>query len=81
MLVIGLRSQMCQSLLFKIKYIFLPCRQYEERELQVQEDRAKKRLEFDDQKQRLLNQLEFERSRDTRGLHICDDLSEALSVE
>ena len=42
-------------------------RQYEERELQVQEDRAKKRLEFDNQKLRLQNQLEFEKSRDTRG--------------
>ena len=42
-------------------------RQYEERELQVQEDRAKKRLEFENQKLRLQNQLEFERSRDTRG--------------
>jgi len=41
-------------------------RQYEERELEVQEDRARKRLEFENQKQRLLNQLEFEKSRDSR---------------
>lgn len=40
-------------------------RQYEERELLVQQDRAKKRLEFENQKFRLQNQIEFERSRDT----------------
>ena len=39
--------------------------QYEERELKVQEERAQKRMEFDNQKMRLTNQLEFERSRDT----------------
>jgi len=41
------------------------CSQYEERELRVQEERAQKRMEFDNQKMRLTNQLEFERSRDT----------------
>ncbi|XP_072027504.1 structural maintenance of chromosomes protein 1A-like [Amphiura filiformis] len=40
-------------------------RQYEERELRAQQDRAKKRLDFENQKSRLLNQLEFEQSRDT----------------
>lgn len=40
-------------------------RQYEERELLVQQERAKKRLEFENQKFRLQNQIEFERSRDT----------------
>ncbi|CAI9721520.1 maintenance of chromosomes 1A-like [Octopus vulgaris] len=42
-------------------------RQYEERELQVQEERAKVRLEFENQKFKLQNQIEFERSRDTIG--------------
>ena len=42
-------------------------RQFEERELAVQEDRAKKRLEFENAKMRLVNQLEFEKSRDTQG--------------
>ena len=42
-------------------------RQFEERELLVQQDRAKKRLEFENQKFRLQNQIEFERSRDTIG--------------
>ena len=42
-------------------------RQYEERELQVQEDRAKKRMDFDNQKLRLVNQLEYEKSKDTMG--------------
>ncbi|XP_002735243.1 structural maintenance of chromosomes protein 1A-like [Saccoglossus kowalevskii] len=40
-------------------------RQYEEKELRVQQERAKKRLEFENQKSRLANQLEYERSRDT----------------
>ena len=47
----------------KINYF----RQYEERELLVQQERAKKRLEFENQKFRLQNQIEFERSRDTWG--------------
>ena len=42
-----------------------PHRQYEERELQVQEERAHKRMEFEAHKMRLSNQLEFEKSRDT----------------
>ena len=46
-------------------YQIVVCRQYEERELRVQEERAQKRMEFDNQKMRLTNQLEFERSRDT----------------
>ena len=42
-------------------------RQYEERELRAQQERAKKRLEFENHKSRLTNQLEFEQSRDTEG--------------
>lgn len=42
-------------------------RQYEERELQVQEERAKVRLEFENQRFKLQNQIEFEKSRDTIG--------------
>ncbi|CAG0898742.1 unnamed protein product [Darwinula stevensoni] len=42
-------------------------RQYEERELRSQQERAKRRLEFEDQKNRILNQLEFEKSRDTNN--------------
>ncbi|XP_078596279.1 structural maintenance of chromosomes protein 1A-like [Branchiostoma floridae x Branchiostoma japonicum] len=40
-------------------------RQYEERELRVQQERTKKRLEFENQKSRLSNQLDYEKSRDT----------------
>ena len=36
-------------------------RQYEERELRAQTDRANKRFEFESQKNRILNQLEFEK--------------------
>ncbi|XP_071504723.1 structural maintenance of chromosomes protein 1A-like [Diadema antillarum] len=42
-------------------------RQYEEKELRQQQERAKKRLEFENQKSRLVNQLEYERSRDTEA--------------
>lgn len=42
-------------------------RQYEEKELRAQQERAKKRLEFENQKSRLANQLEYEGSRDTEG--------------
>ncbi|KAK2718729.1 structural maintenance of chromosomes protein 1A-like [Artemia franciscana] len=39
-------------------------RQYEERELKVQQERERKRLEFDEQKDRIENELKFEQSRD-----------------
>eukprot|EP00057_Strongylocentrotus_purpuratus_P031908 XP_786064.2 PREDICTED: structural maintenance of chromosomes protein 1A isoform X1 [Strongylocentrotus purpuratus] len=42
-------------------------RQYEEKELRAQQERAKKRLEFENQKSRLANQLEYEGSRDTEA--------------
>ncbi|XP_048478795.1 structural maintenance of chromosomes protein 1A [Plutella xylostella] len=41
-------------------------RQYEERELRAQQERAKKRMEFDAQIDRITSNLEFERSRDTQ---------------
>lgn len=40
-------------------------RQYEEKELQAQQERAKKRLEFENQKYRLINQLEYEQFKNT----------------
>ncbi|XP_071960355.1 structural maintenance of chromosomes protein 1A-like [Antedon mediterranea] len=40
-------------------------RQYEEKELRAQQERAKKRLEFENQVSRLKNQLEYEKSRNT----------------
>ena len=43
-------------------------RQYEERDLQEQESREQKRMEYENQKQRIQNQLDYERSRDTRGM-------------
>ncbi|XP_072745349.1 structural maintenance of chromosomes protein 1A [Anoplolepis gracilipes] len=42
-------------------------RQYEERELRSQQERAKKRLEFDNQCNRIYNQLDFEKQRDTES--------------
>lgn len=42
-------------------------RQYEERELRMQEQRKKKRLEFEKQINRITSNLEFERSRDTQS--------------
>lgn len=40
-------------------------RQYEEKELQAQQERGKKRLEYENQKYRIQTQLEYEKSRDT----------------
>nr|KAG5701912.1 hypothetical protein BaRGS_014977 [Batillaria attramentaria] len=40
-------------------------RHYEERELRAQQDRAKRRLEFENQKFKLQNQIEVEKSSDT----------------
>ncbi|XP_043267117.1 structural maintenance of chromosomes protein 1A [Venturia canescens] len=42
-------------------------RQYEERELRSQQERAKKRLEFENQCNRIYNQLDFEKQRDTES--------------
>lgn len=39
-------------------------RQYEERELKTQQDRAKKKMEFDNQINRVTTQLEYERRRE-----------------
>lgn len=41
-------------------------RQYEERELRAQQERAKKRMEYDAQIDRISSNLEFEKSRDTQ---------------
>nr|CAH7756245.1 unnamed protein product [Callosobruchus chinensis] len=42
-------------------------RQYEDRELRAQEERKKKRLEFEKQINRITSNLDFERSRDTQN--------------
>ncbi|XP_026804865.1 structural maintenance of chromosomes protein 1A [Rhopalosiphum maidis] len=42
-------------------------RQYEERELRSQQERAKIRLEFENQKNRIMSQLDFERTKDTQN--------------
>lgn len=42
-------------------------RHYEEKELRAQQERAKRRLEFENQRSKLMNQLEYEKSRDTEG--------------
>lgn len=42
-------------------------RQYEDRELRAQEERKKKRLEFEKQINRISSNLDFERSRDTQS--------------
>ncbi|KAJ0176378.1 hypothetical protein K1T71_007557 [Dendrolimus kikuchii] len=43
-------------------------RQYEERELRAQQERAKRRMEYEAQIDRIASNLEFERSRDTQIL-------------
>ncbi|XP_033230168.1 structural maintenance of chromosomes protein 1A-like [Belonocnema kinseyi] len=42
-------------------------RQYEERELRSQQERAKKRMEFENQCNRIYSQLDFEKQRDTES--------------
>lgn len=42
-------------------------RQYEDRELRAQEERKKKRLEFEKQINRITSNLDFEKSRDTQS--------------
>lgn len=42
-------------------------RQYEERELRSQQERAKIRLDFENQKNRIMSQLDFERTKDTQS--------------
>merc|ERR1719322_1251034 len=43
-------------------------RQYEERELKTQQDREKKKLEYENQINRISNQLEYERKREDQLL-------------
>ena len=43
-------------------------RQYEERELKSQQDREKKKMEFENQTNRISNQLEYERRREEQLL-------------
>lgn len=66
-----------QTIEVQLHLFFYYFRQYEERELQIQQERAKKRLEFENQKFRLQNQIEFERSRDTIGILTNHYYSEA----
>lgn len=42
-------------------------RQYEEKQLQSQQERTKKRLEFSNQISRLQNQLQYEKKKNTAG--------------
>ncbi|UYV72660.1 SMC1B [Cordylochernes scorpioides] len=42
-------------------------RQYEERELIVTQERDRRKLEFENQKNRIVNRLEYEKSKDTNG--------------
>lgn len=42
-------------------------RQYEERELVLQQERAKKRADFDQQIDRIASRLDFEKTKDTQG--------------
>ena len=44
-------------------------RQYEEKQLRNQQERARKKLEFSNQISRLQNQLEYEHKRNTRGYY------------
>ncbi len=61
--------QKCVNLaVFLLMFVFLPFREYEDRELRIARERDRKRLEFTNQLQRINNQLEYEKSRDTQGM-------------
>lgn len=49
-------------------------RQYEERELRTQQERAKKRMEFDSQIDRITSNLEFEKFRDTQSKYMKNSI-------
>lgn len=44
-------------------------RQYEERELVMQQERAKMQADFDQQIDRITSRLDFERTKDTQGIY------------
>lgn len=48
-------------------FFFLLFSEYEDRELRIARERDRKRMEFTNNLQRLNNQLEYEKSRDTQG--------------
>ncbi|PFX28551.1 Structural maintenance of chromosomes protein 1A [Stylophora pistillata] len=45
-------------------------RQYEEKQLKARLERDQRRLEFNNQESRLMNQLEYEKGRDTKGMEV-----------
>lgn len=59
----------CLSLWLLLLSLSPSFRQYEEKQLHSQQERAQKRLDFANQISRLQNQLVFERQRDTKGNH------------
>lgn len=56
-------------------------RQYEERELRTQQEREQKRIEFQNQKEQIMSQIDFEMSRAESGkVHFINILSYASSL-
>lgn len=53
-------------------------RQYEERELVMQQERAKMHADFDQQIDRITSRLDFERTKDTQGKPIALNRSNIL---
>ena len=56
-------------------------RQYEERELKTQQDRAKKKMEFDNQINRISTQLEYERRREDQLLANVQKFERTVQVD
>ncbi len=55
-------------------------RQYEERELKTQQDREKKRMEFENQVNRITTQLEYERKREDQLRSNVDKFERTVQV-
>ena len=76
------------SLIHLFIYSF-SCREYEEKQLKVQQFRSKKTLEYSNQITRLQNQLNYEKERDTKGttvhvyvhVHVIFSLSLSLFLQ
>jgi structural maintenance of chromosome 1 len=56
-------------------------RQYEERELKTQQEREKKKLEFENQINRISNQLEYEKKREEQLSQNVEKFERTVQVD
>ena len=69
------------AMFYEVLCFFFPVaiRQYEEKQLRSQQERARKRLQFSNQISRLQSQLDYERKRNTRTT--VRKLAESISAD